>query len=426
VNAFGYLAIVGLMGSSAAALAQPDNATTAAAPEQPPPPAPPAGTVTPPPPATTTLSPVPVVPAAASEPMAPEVTEAKAIDAGKVEEIKASPAVEAAPAPAPVDGSATATVEVKAAEEDKSPFSAVVTLDHSIGTGTFVRNSGERDRARSVTESWDVRASYKFPFMDHKLSLGGRFMFDLSLTPPDTNPPRRFVPTDASVSVSDKNLYQHEASGVDVDGVVRLFLPTSWESIAVRRQWTALQVGAGFSRSFGAFDLKWSPGATKYINTSPVAMKYYDASREAVSHLANPATLGAGFGNPNFQITNSFDVGYNYGELWKFSYSLAIMNAFLYDVGHDDQYKGVNADSGAGRKDRLWPTLDATYALSDALGDKLQLPVKLELSAGITALTPAQTANNKNLMWPVFYQAFATNRAADNYGSIYFDISGTY
>jgi hypothetical protein len=61
------------------------------------------------------------------------------------------------------------------------------------------------------------------------------------------------------------------------------------------------------------------------------------------------------------------------------------------------------------------------------MGDQLaSLPVKLSLSAGLTALHPAQTSDNSSIYWPVLWNSFGSDRAANNYGSVYFDITGTY
>ncbi len=92
----------------------------------------------------------------------------------------------------------------------------------------------------------------------------------------------------------------------------------------------------------------------------------------------------------------------------------------------NDEFTSPNADAGRGREDWLFPTVDLTYVLNEALESILSLPFGLMVSAGITAEHPAQSDDNEEILWPVFYNTFGENRAANNYGSVYFDIIAVY
>ena len=126
---------------------------------------------------------------------------------------------------------------------------------------------------------------------------------------------------------------------------------------------------------------------------------------------------------------NSFGVDYSVTENLSVSYSLLIRNFFSYtddNVNAVDGYTSPYADAGRGRVDQLWPSLSVDYGVDEWVKKVADLPVSLSVSAGITALHPAQTRDNKGIMWPFFYQAFAQNRAANNYGSVFADITGTF
>ncbi len=345
------------------------------------------------------------------------------------EEIKAAPVTDGAGAAA-ASGTGVATVAEELAEV-KSGFSATVVLDHSLGTGTFLANDALRSSDSYVAQSWDIRPSYAFTEWGHKLKATARFVFELEYTTPNETEGRRFKPADTRLYLSDAEVYKEPLSGVVFNAGVNWSLPTSWESINVRKQWSAFTGNVGAKRSIGPVDLSYSFGVTKYLNSSKVKVARGQVAREGeaeiLSSVSDPIQIQAGAANNNWLLNNSFDVSYNVTETLAVTYSLAILNYFKYTIAADrDQYTSINADPGVGRADMLWPTLDATYALSSALGDKLDLPVKLYLSAGITALHPAQSDNNETIIWPVFVQALASNRAADNYGSFYFDITGTY
>ena len=136
-----------------------------------------------------------------------------------------------------------------------------------------------------------------------------------------------------------------------------------------------------------------------------------------------------GAGNTNFDIINSFRVKYNISESLSTSYSLTIWNSFNYDIDGCDEPDGFtssNADCDGGRSDRLWPTLEVAYELDGLLSNVAELPVSLSVAGGLTALHPAQSADNSGILWPWFYPAFANGRAANNYGSIYIDLIGVY
>jgi hypothetical protein len=152
-----------------------------------------------------------------------------------------------------------------------------------------------------------------------------------------------------------------------------------------------------------------------------------DATRDG-----DDGTLYVASGAPNtsFDLRNTVGVTFNATEQLSVGYSLVIWNNWHYLPEKNEQrdaYTNENADVGRQRgADMLWPSLSIDYDATDLLKMVADTPVKLAFSLGVTSLHPAQDANNKGIKWPFFYDSMADNQAANNYGSFFFDIDGTY
>ncbi|MBI5507110.1 MAG: hypothetical protein HY903_00025 [Deltaproteobacteria bacterium] len=357
------------------------------------------------------------------------------------EEIKAAPVHDTGAA---AEGTPTATGETALQArlsgteglDTGRPYGALVILDHSIGTGTFMNDGTLRSSRAYVAQSWDIRPHYVFDFKGIKLKANGRFLFEYEYTTPDTSPARRFKPLDTTLQVGAPEIYKEPLSEVSFNVALRLLLPTSYESIKVRKQWSALGFTAGAQRFFGPLHVSYSFAMTKYINSQRYASSYRSVCRSSdpcdsvpTGIQDSPAQVAAGFANNSFLISNQFGVDYSITEELSVSYGLLIRNFFRYtadNVNVIDNYTSPNADDGRGRVDQLWPSLSVDYVVDGLVKKVADLPVSLTASLGITSLSPAQTSDNKGIYWPFFYQAFAQDKAANNYGSVFFDITGTY
>jgi hypothetical protein len=263
-----------------------------------------------------------------------------------------------------------------------------------------------------------------------------RGVFEIELTQPDTNPSRRFKPGDVSLYVVDSEIYEEPLTEITFSLGARFFFPTSYESINVNRRWFGARLLAGATRSIGPVDLEYTFMTTKHFNSSKVTNAYSTIAREGDTNLAGGGAvrLARGFGTTSWDIINSFELGYNVTESLAISYSLLIWNAFSYNLTKEleergipcERYKAEDADCGGGRTDVLWPTLEVSYELDDLVETVVALPFSLTVAGGITALHPAQSPDNDGILWPWFYPAFADNRAAHNYGSLYLDLVGVY
>lgn len=369
----------------------------------------------------------------------------------KQEEQKQEGEQPAAPAPAPEPAPAPAFEEVKAApvggaadaasvgtsvkvEEDKDkkddkPFGVSVTLEHSVGTAAFARNGYVRGSSRYIGQSWNVQPKYAFDFMGHRLTLSGRASLEIELTTPDSNPARRVSPKDMSIGLSDKELYKEPVTEISFNGGARYTLPTSYESINVKRQWAALSLSGKAARSIGPVDLGYSLAVAKYFNSSHVPLRTLSVARESLTSQTDPTQLGAGKGLNSFSITNTVDAGWNITEQLSLSYSLGLVEGFKYRAApaERDEYTSILVDPSDLPRTEMWNySIEVGYDLSNFVNETIvQLPFSLSAAFGVAASHSAQTANN-SIMWPVFAQAFGGNRAGDNLGSVYLSLTGSY
>ena len=211
-------------------------------------------------------------------------------------------------------------------------------------------------------------------------------------------------------------------------------------SLPVKSQYTALRTGLGLSRSFGPVDLSWHGSFTKFINGEPIKKKHSLNRRDLTkAMIEDPSLLDIdadgtvqqdmtteGTPNTSMLITNSLSIGYNISEDLSISYSVGFLNSFKYAMPDDEYTQVVNTIPGTGRIDMMSPTLDVTYNLSSGLADVVELPCSLGLSTGISALHPARQADNQGFFTPFFFDTFGENRAANGFGSSYFDLVGSF
>lgn len=361
-----------------------------------------------------------------------------------VEEIEATSvtAAEAAPVTAVTSESKdqdNRPAQLKLAEGDTGKVWGVsVILDHALGTGVFAAEDTLSSTNAYVAQSWGIRPVYKFKLLDHNLRLSGKIGFDIELTTPNSNPARRFDFKDIGVSLSDPVLWTEPFTEIMFSASVGLTFATSYKSINSAERWLGAKAAVGAGRAIGPVYLKYGFGFTKNFNGSRLAQSVSDVglrqtdlaglpSVRGPGTFTDPGDFGIGF-NTSFSISNSFSATYNILDELSVTYAVSLVNGFKYcadNVCVDDEFTSVNADTGRGRTDMLWPTLDVTYVLDGVMEKVYPLPFTLMVSAGLTALHPAQTENNDGIMWPFFYNVLG-NRSTENLASYYLSLAGVY
>jgi hypothetical protein len=315
------------------------------------------------------------------------------------------------------------------AEVEKRAYRLSVFLSHGVGSGTFLQGSSF-DYARYVAQSWSLGGSYTTALAGQTLTLGGSWSFDWTLTVPNSNPARRFQPYDLQAYVRAPDILTIPGVGVNLSASLKFYFPISYASRQVTQRWLAVAASWSLSRSFGPVSLSYSFNARKAFNGSLVAVAGRSVARgsDPVPNGQGSIAFGSGYANTQWDIQNAFGVSYNHPSHWGLSYSFMLWHALKYTLQPTrDEFTSIHAQTGLQNgADVMISSIEASYALSESLKDLLDWPVELSLALGISAFHPAKEPDNKSFIAPVIVNAFLGDKAANNYGSIYLQIGGSY
>jgi hypothetical protein len=306
----------------------------------------------------------------------------------------------------------------------------LLTMSTFAGSGEF-QSGAAHGYSKYVAQIYDFRPTYGFNLRTHRIRVQGRFAFEQDWTPPPgfTNPARRWRPYDTSVTVADDTLYHWNLTGILLNTALRVTLPTSYESINVRKQYLALGLTFGARRLVGPVQLAFTSTTTKYFNGSPVAVGTRLARTEdGVENVARdmPQDINAGYANNNWLFANTLSATFLASDNFAVSAAFGVLAFIKYSVhGSRDQYTSPYADPGYGTAQRFTSNIEVNYDLTYITKGKLGLPFRLTTALGVQATTPVQTTDNRGWIAPLILNAF-TNRAADNYGSIYLDVTAIF
>ncbi len=313
---------------------------------------------------------------------------------------------------------------------DGSPakaWQASVLMDHGFGTGNFLANSAVREQNNRIVQTWMLGGGYDFKLLGQGFNAGISSVFSVLLTEPKRNPDRRFDPQWLSLSLSWEG-WTEKHTGIHVSFSSSLLPPFSYSSWKDHRilDW---QNGLSLNRSFGKFNINVSSLITKSFNSYSTSMQQQGVARESniTRNVGDSVVeIGSGQASPNFDLWNSITLTYRILPSWVIGYRLGVINAFRYALTDKrDAFTSPNADAGPGREDLLTYAVWTGYSFAGK--NRIQgLPVDLTCNVGIRALHGAQSDDNKKILWPLFYPAFAENRAANNYGSAYVQIAANF
>jgi hypothetical protein len=315
------------------------------------------------------------------------------------------------------------------------PWSVRAVVDHSFGSAFFVPSDPALrvKPDKLIMQGYSVGGSFAFDVLERPLAAKGWLSAScrLGAAPPQSE--SRFDPS-ASLMLMSDHLVRESFTGLElltgVRGDVALGSPTQMGQFAsgnadagtldplFQDRGRALGRGwLGLSRTFGAVRVQYAFTAAKRLGGS-------DAGNNALGSTASvPGTLTFPQAEHAFQHLVALEV--RPVEWLSASYGLKLVSLYypVQDINTQDPYTSY-ADASDARVDQRNPVLNITLvplALL-AIGDS---PVDLRLSVGIQALHRARTADNKNIMWPFFYQSFAVDRASSSSGSVYLRVEGT-
>ncbi|MEE2961425.1 MAG: hypothetical protein VYA34_11825 [Myxococcota bacterium] len=322
-----------------------------------------------------------------------------------------------------------------AEEKPRKNYGVSLSLTHAVGSASFLQDDTLRASRGLVYQAWGLSGFYSFDILGQKFKVSPRMGFTLELTEPDSNPARRFDPSDSSLSLSASGL-KDDLTGIGFSPYLRVTLPTSYRSLNINKRWVTLKAGLGLNRTFGDFSISLATGFTKAFSQNKVSSKYTETPRLSDFGNCNVASAGeggihavyecvSGSGTLNFAVTSNIGFEYQILETLSISYSVSLSNSFRHAIiDEEDDLTAPHADTGMGRSDSLSESLALSFSLSELLTP--DSPVSYRLSLSMDASHPAQTADNRAIMWPFFYNSFGQNRAANNYGEISLGISGSY
>lgn len=329
------------------------------------------------PPASTTTAPAaPATPApAASTPTAPAARPAAAIGG----------------AAAAADGTELAA---------QSGFGMGVSLDHSVGQGTFEN----AQYFAFVGGSLVLAPRYGFSVGGVKLGASANASVSYEYTPPDNAVGRRYNWSDIGLGLSAPAIWKDEKfTGIVVTPRIGLTLPVSIGSL-FRGTITNLSGGIGLGRAFGRFNLGASVGVGRTFygevtrNITDAESKLRDQQQNVIFICRTDSTNCGLRGVPTlWSLSGGLHASYSPIDRLSFGLGLNMSKGFKYYQGVDEfsskaQTSNGPAVRGQGTADNMVGSLSASYQLTDALG----------ISASMGTAQPPRSADNRRFRFPFY------------------------
>lgn len=319
--------------------------------------------------------------------------------------------------------------ESRAAElsrEDKR-WRVSVSVDHSLSSGAFLQHEQLRATHRSVLQSWAFEVGRRFSCWRWQPRLMLGWAFDLELTTPNSNPARRWRPSDVRLSLSEPKLFQWSTVPLKIGTGLGLTLPTAVGSRSVKSLLFAIGGNLSAEMNWRALAFSYRFQGTKSFSEHSIARASHSVARDSDqpewSGLRDePATFLLGSANVDFVLSQTLGVAIEMGRVWSASYRVTILNEFRHAVADErDEWTAIHAKEGRGRRDWLQPTLEVAFDVKEAFDFSFETSIAL----GLTAFHPATTTDNQDVLWPVFFNVLGQNRAANNYGAAYLSLAVT-
>ena len=332
-----------------------------------------------------------------------------------------TPAPMSTPAEQPTGPTTTLTTDSVTPEEEPSKFGGSLSIETSIGLGTFV--SGPQENA-VVTTSFSPSAYYQLGKdlrLTGALSLTWFQVLDID-TPLSENDA---LLSDISLGLSHGRIYHHEDSGFNLSGNVRIGLPTSLASQFQNRLFT-LSTAFTASIPVGPVSLSYSLSFGKYFNltaTPTLDCNDFENSAECIegrdanpnfgyeSERRGPEVYIQGAGASSFFVSNSLNIGWTIIDELSLSFGLTISNSFGVRSFPTDDLSSDDATAGRSQRDRLLSSLGLDYTINRYLAVGASLVTDTSTPFGATGDD-----------FPVVFD-FA--RASDNITSINISVTGS-
>lgn len=333
----------------------------------------------------------------------------------------------AAVTPAPTGPAATTTTPTAVRTDGESPiytdgrFGAQLTLDTSIGIGTFVSDPQTNPLVvTSIAPSGFYRITPELrATMGLSLTWYQVLGFDTSL------PENEFLLSDISLGLAHSRIFNDPDSGFNLSGSLRVGLPTSLASQFQNRLFS-LSAGLGAAIPVGPVVISYSLGFSKFFNltaTPTLDCEDFSSEEECIegrddnpnfgfeSERRGPEVYLRGAGATSFSVTNSIDISWAIIDELALSIDFSISNAFGVRAFPRDDLSSENATAGRSQRDRLMSSIGLTYIASR----------NLKIGASLMTDT-SQPFGASGDDFPVI---FDFTRASDNITSINLSVTGS-
>ena len=298
----------------------------------------------------------------------------------------------------------------------KSPLSASVLAEVSVGAGTFTPGPASRPYVNLLTR---VQGSYTFEEVG--LSLGLSFSVNVNaMENADSSNTRahQVKPGDLRISAELEDLLTYTPLGLEVIPTLALVLPTSLESIHVGK---IVGIHTGINLSIEPLDwlyLEVRSSFTKNINLSTHAILESDNFDIApLSRAGGAEAIAEGRVASAGGLTSWFCVwgaGVSFSPLKDFEILIdfEMLHLFSYDAIALDAYSSPYADEGRGQSDLMYGTIEFSYSVIKGL----------TLALGTIVEQTPLSLDNTSARFPWW----DTSNGADNRQVVYFDLIGSF
>lgn len=301
-------------------------------------------------------------------------------------------------------------------------FSGSVTLDTSVGLGTFAPEP--HDQALVATTLL-ASAGYR---LDDQI----RLTAGLSATWFNVNdyntplPDNEALLSDLSLGVSHGRIYRHEPSGLNLSGAFRMLLPTSPAS-RFQNRWFTIVPSLSATLPVGPVTLSYGVAFGKFFgatSTATVDCSDFEDPEQCYQGRNGNSALGyeterrggevfiPGAGMNSFYISNSLSASWTPVDRLSLSLSLGVFTYFGLRSLPEDEFSSQYAVGGRSQRDRLVSSLTASYQVLD----------RLSISTGLVT-DASQPFGARGDSAPV---VFDFTRAADNITSLSFGLTGSF
>lgn len=301
-----------------------------------------------------------------------------------------------------------------------SGFRVGVTLDHSVGQGTFEN----AEYFASVGGALVISPSYGFKLRGVSLGASANMSASYEYTPPDNPTGRHWGYSDIGLGLSAPAVFTDKFTGISLTPSIGASLPISIES-RWRGVISSLSARLSASRAFGKFHVGGSFGASKTL-LAELTRTISDGERSRRDDAQNLIfvcrndTFNCGLAGVPTAWAMSGGVSGSYSPIDKLGISVGLNLSKGLKYGMPiDEYSSKAIDSngnlvvtGQGMSDMMVGSIGVSYQLTDAIGASLSMGTA----------QPPKSADNQRFRFP-FYAFEGQELSHTSYS---FALSGTY